>query len=231
MNIDAVAVEEMGSERVKALSKKQLLDYFLCTRQNGRRANKGVGESGNSERLQASRPAAAMKPTDDEHLNKQPEANDAVEDETTDDHMHSDLNSNRNERSRDGAPRPSHSKTSIRTAQVNPSGPKVSRLDGEWWHSGYQISHGDAHMNGKGAERRSNPNGKQEQANTSAKSNYAKSEQSRDNRMRLPEEQAEAGSSKSWNSQSVRSGTNSGGWRTMGASHKRLSKSSRGHNG
>ena len=221
-----MAVEELGSERLKALSKEQLLDYFLWTGQNERRANKGVGEPRNSGPLQASRPAVAMKPTEDEDLHKKPEAKNAVEDETTDGQMNSDLNPNSNDRSRRIAPQLSHSKTSIphRTAQVNPPGPTISMLDREWWDSGYQISHGDVHMNGEGVERGSNHNGKKEQANAGAKSRYAKSEQSRDNRMRLPKEQAEAGSSKSRHSQGVRSGINSGGWRPMSTSINGLSK-------
>ena len=232
MNVDVVAVEEVGSERLKALSKEQLLDYFLCMRQNKRTIDRGAGESENSERLKRLRPAIAIKATDDEDLNKEPEAGNAVEDGTTDDHTNSELNRKRSDPPRDRAPQPSYSKTRIphRTTQVTYSGPTVPMLDRERSDSGYQIGHYDARMNGKGGER-SNHKGEQELANASVKSDYAKLERSRDNRMRLSEEQAEPGSSESRNRQGVGSGTNPGGWRPMSTSHKGPSKSSNGYNG
>ena len=214
MNI-ADATVEVGSERLRALSKEQLLDYLLCTKQNERRAHKGVGESGRSEQLQASRPVVVMKPTGDGYPNKEPEVNNAVGDETNDDHMKSDLFPNRKDRARGRALRPSCSKTSIphRSGHINSSHPTISRLDGECLDSGYQIGHSDAHMNGSGVGRRGNHNGKQEQATTSAKDDYAKSEQSRDEHMRLSEKRDGADSSKSWNRQGTRRITSSGGWR------------------
>ena len=58
----------MGSERLRALSKEQLLDYLLCIGQNERRDNEGIGKFENSERVQKLRSATTLKLFDDGKL-------------------------------------------------------------------------------------------------------------------------------------------------------------------